>query len=113
MANSDLITTVTALLSQGKGILAADESLPTLGKRFAALEIESSEENRRAWRELLLTTSDLGEYISGVILFDETMRQTLGGFQAPELLRRNEIVAGVKVDMGTSDLAAVPGEKST
>ncbi len=113
MANSDLIKTVNALLSPGKGILAADESLPTVGKRFAALGIESSEENRRTWRELLLTTTDLGEYISGVILFDETMRQMLGGFQAPELLRRQEIIAGVKVDMGTTDLAAFPGEKST
>lgn len=103
-----------ALLAPGKGILAADESLPTIGKRFAALEIASTEENRRAYRELLFTTSELEKYISGAILFDETLRQrSIDGAPMPELLAKRGIIPGIKVDKGTIALPAFAGEKIT
>ncbi len=105
---------VTALLAPGKGILAADESFPTIGKRFQAVDIPSTEENRRAYRELLFTTPGLGEFISGVILFDETVRQrTSGGALMPECLAAQGIVPGIKVDQGTVGLPAFAGEKIT
>jgi fructose-bisphosphate aldolase class I len=114
MAASTLDSTVAALLAPGKGILAADESFPTIGKRFAALKIPSSEENRRVYRELLFTTPGLGEFISGVILFDETIRQrTKDGVALPELLAKQGIIPGIKVDKGTVALANFPGEKIT
>lgn len=109
-----LASTVAALLAPGKGILAADESFPTIGKRFGALKIPSTEDNRRTYRELLFTTPDLRESISGVILFDETMRQkTAGEVSLPELLVQHNIVAGIKVDAGTMELPGFPGEKIT
>ena len=108
-----LLSTVAALLAPGKGILAADESLPTIGKRFAALGIPSTEENRRAYRELLFTTLRLEEFISGVILFDETMHQETGGGPAPAALGHRGIIPGIKVDLGTTSLPAFPGEKIT
>lgn len=111
---SSLESTVAALLAPGKGILAADESLPTIGKRFAALGIASTEENRQAYRELLFTTPGLGEAISGVILFDETLhQQTRTGMSLPETLTRQGIIPGIKVDAGTVALAGFPGEKIT
>jgi fructose-bisphosphate aldolase class I len=107
-------STIHALLAAGKGILAADESLPTIGKRFATLDIPSTEENRRAYRELLFTTPGLGEFISGVILFDETMRQrTKDGIPLPEVLTPQGIIPGIKVDQGTIALANFAGEKIT
>jgi fructose-bisphosphate aldolase class I len=106
-------STVAALLAPGKGILAADESLPTIGKRFAALGIESTEESRRAYRELLFTTPRLNESISGAILFDETLRQKTGGAAMPAALDRQGIVPGIKVDKGTVALAHFPGERIT
>jgi len=107
-------STVTALLTSGKGILAADESLPTIGKRFKALNIPSTEENRRAYRELLFTTPGLSEFISGVILFDETIRQrTSSGALMPEWLAAQGMVPGIKVDHGTVALPAFAGEKMT
>ena len=109
-----LESTVTALLASGQGILAADESFPTIGKRFAALKIESTAENRRLYRELLFTAPALGDSISGVILFDETMRQkTASGASLPELLAEHKIIPGIKVDAGTLALPAFAGEKIT
>ena len=107
-------STAQALLAPGKGILAADESLPTIGKRFAALQIPSTEENRQAYRELLFTAPALGEFISGAILFDETIRQKKGGgAPMPEILARQGVIPGIKVDQGTMALPAFAGEKTT
>jgi len=109
-----LESTVTALLAPGKGILAADESLPTIGKRFAALDIPSNEQNRWAYRELLFTSPGLADSISGVILFDETIRQrTASGASVPKILARNGMISGIKVDAGTMALPGFPGEKIT
>jgi fructose-bisphosphate aldolase class I len=114
MSVSAMDATVTALLATGKGLLAADESFPTIGKRFAALGIPSTEENRRAYRELLFATPGLSEFISGAILFDETIRQrTPAGVPLTELLVQQGIVPGIKVDAGTVALANFPGEKIT
>lgn len=105
---------IAGLLAFGKGILAADESLPTIGKRFAALNIPSTEENRRVYRELLFTTPGLGEFISGTILFDETIRQTTGeGVSMPGFLAGQGILPGIKVDKGTMALPGFAGEKIT
>jgi fructose-bisphosphate aldolase class I len=109
-----LASTAAALVAPGKGILAADESLPTIGKRFKALDIPSTEENRRAYRELLFTTPGLGEFISGVILFDETIRQkTSSGELMPGLLAAQGVIPGIKVDKGTMALPGFAGEKIT
>lgn len=114
MTTDTLESTVHALLAPGKGILAADESLPTIGKRFAALAIPSTEENRRAYRELLFTTPGLGGAISGVILFDETIRQRAkDGVALPAVLTAQGIIPGIKVDKGTITLANFGGEKFT
>jgi fructose-bisphosphate aldolase class I len=109
-----LSSTVQALLAFGKGILAADESFPTIGKRFQALGIPSTEETRRTYRELLFTAPGLSEAISGAILFDETIRQkTSAGVPLPEVLARQGIVPGIKVDRGTVPLPRGEGEKLT
>jgi fructose-bisphosphate aldolase class I len=114
MTAAAMESTVVALLDFGKGILAADESFPTIGKRFGALNIPSTAENRRAYRELLFTTSALGEFISGAILFDETIHQrTDGGVFLPDILARQGIVPGIKVDWGTIALPSFAGEKIT
>jgi len=114
MTTHTIESTVAALIAPGKGILAADESLPTIGKRFAALNIPSTAENRRAYRELLFTTPGLGEFISGAIVFDETIHQRTGGGAALlEVLARQNIVAGIKVDGGTTALPGFAGEKMT
>ena len=105
---------VAALLTPGQGILAADESIPTIEKRFAALHLVSTAESRRAYRELLFMTPGLNDFISGAILFDETMRQTsASGTPLPEILARHGIITGVKVDAGTIALPGFPGEKIT
>ncbi len=110
----DLNTIARALVAQGKGILAADESAPTIKKRFDSIGAESTEANRRAYRELLFTTPGLGEFISGVILFDETLRQQAAdGTPLVKVLDRNGILAGIKVDTGAKPLAGAPGEKVT
>jgi fructose-bisphosphate aldolase class I len=109
-----LESTVRALLAPGKGILAADESFPTIGERFKELGIVSNEDNRRAYRETLFTTSGLGEFISGAILFDETIRQkTSAGAPMAGLLEAQGIVPGIKVDAGAVPMPAFPGEKIT
>ena len=101
-------------MAPGKGLLAADESFPTIEKRFKKLDIPSTEENRRAYREMLFTTGGLGDFISGVILFDETLRQnTHDGIPLAAVLERRGIVPGIKVDKGTVPLANFPEEKIT
>jgi fructose-bisphosphate aldolase class I len=114
MDRSKLEETARALVAPGKGILAADESFSTIKKRFTALDIESTEENRRSYREMLFTTPDIEQYISGVILFDETIHQaTRDGVVFPRLLASRGIIPGIKVDEGAKDLAGFPGEKIT
>lgn len=114
MTPNTLKSTVEALLVPGKGILAADESFPTIEKRFKELGIASSESNRRNYREMLFTTPGLAKSISGVILFDETIRQrTSKGEAIAELLAGLGIVPGIKVDAGTEALPGFPGEKFT
>ncbi|MEA2508497.1 MAG: fructose-bisphosphate aldolase, class [Actinomycetota bacterium] len=114
MPENDLKSAAQELVAGHRGILAADESIPTIGKRFGSVGIESTEENRRAYREMLLTTVGLEEFISGVILFDETITQSSGdGTPFPELLEKNGIIPGIKVDTGAKDLAFFPGEKVT
>ena len=106
--------TAAAMVAEGKGILAIDESLPTIKKRFDTIAIESTEENRRAYRELLITASGSEEFISGMILFDETLRQkTRDGVPFPEVMVERGIMPGIKVDKGAKDLAGRPGEKVT
>jgi len=107
-----LIDTAKALVAGDKGLLAMDESNPTCNKRFARLGIPQTEEARRAYRELLVTTPGLGECISGAILYDETIRQkTQGGTPFVQVLMAAGIVPGIKVDMGAKALAGHPGEK--
>ncbi|HEX3325850.1 MAG TPA: class I fructose-bisphosphate aldolase [Actinomycetota bacterium] len=114
MPANDLQSTARELVANNKGILAADESIPTIGKRFGSIGIESTEENRRAYRDMLLTTPGLQEFISGVILFDETIRQSASdGTPFPALLEKEGIIPGIKVDTGAKDLAFFPGEKVT
>jgi fructose-bisphosphate aldolase class I len=109
-----LDATARALVAPGKGILAADESFPTIAKRFKALGIASTEENRRAYRETLFSAPGLGEFISGVILFDETLRQkSPTGTWLSALLERQGIIPGIKVDVGAVDFPNFPGEKLT
>jgi fructose-bisphosphate aldolase class I len=114
MISKELETTAWFLVSEDKGILAADESLPTIQKRFAALNIESTEENRRAYRELLLTTPGIEDFISGVILFDETISQKAKD-ETPfvEVLKSKGIIPGIKVDKGTIAMPGFPNEKIT
>ena len=100
-----------AIVADGKGILAADESSGTIKKRFDSIDVESTDETRRAYRELLFTTEGVEEYISGVILYDETIRQkTDDGTPFPNLLASKGIIPGIKVDIGAKPLAHAPGE---
>jgi len=110
----ELENTALELVAPGKGILAADESFGTIEKRFNAVGIDSTEESRRDYREMLFTTPDVGEFLSGVILFDETIRQeSSDGTPLPELLKSQGIIPGIKVDKGAKDMAHFPGEKVT
>src|SRR6184192_1956829 len=111
MAAQDLESTARALVAENKGILAADESDGTIKKRFDSIGVESKEENRRAYRDLLFTTEGIEDYISGVILFDETIRQSSAdGTPFPQLLEAKGIIPGIKVDQGAKQLALAPGE---
>lgn len=111
---SELESTAKALVAKGKGLLAADESFPTIQKRFAALNIESTEETRRAYREMLFTTPGIEDFISGVIMFDETIRQKAGdGTPFVNILAGEGIIPGIKVDKGTVAMPGFPGEKIT
>jgi fructose-bisphosphate aldolase, class I len=110
----DLESVARALVAPGKGILAADESTGTIEKRFRSIDLESTEENRRGYRELLFTTEGVEEFISGVILYDETIRQSSGdGTAFADLLTRRGIIPGIKVDKGAKELAHAPGETIT
>jgi fructose-bisphosphate aldolase, class I len=111
---TELHDTARALVAEGKGILAADESTGTIKKRFDSIGLDSTEENRRAYRELLFTTEGAEEYISGVILYDETIRQSASdGTPFPELLASKGIIPGIKVDVGAKPLALAEGETVT
>jgi fructose-bisphosphate aldolase class I len=106
--------TAAAMVAPGKGLLAADESSGTIAKRFGAVGVENTEPNRRAYRDLLFTTPGFEQYVSGVILFDETIRQSsLAGEPFPRLLERLGVIPGIKVDGGAKDLPGHPGETVT
>jgi fructose-bisphosphate aldolase class I len=113
--STQLAAIAKAMVAPGKGILAADESTTTCNKRFAALDIPQTEEMRQHYRDLLFTAPDFGKYFSGVILYDETIRQTSrSGKSFVEVLQAAGTFPGIKVDTGTHDLAlARPGEKIT
>jgi fructose-bisphosphate aldolase class I len=114
MNTSAIEATALELVAPGKGILAADESGPTIEKRFKSVGVASTEQTRRAYREILLSTPGLGAFISGVILHEETLRQkTADGTAFVDLLLRQGIIPGIKVDRGTKPLAGFPGEKIT
>ena len=109
-----LAETAQAIVAPGKGILAADESSPTIKKRFDTINVESTEENRRSYRELLFTTDGMNEFIGGVILFDETLRQSdTDGTPLAKVLANAGVVPGIKVDKGAKALANGDGEKVT
>jgi fructose-bisphosphate aldolase class I len=109
-----LESTAQAMVAPGKGIIAIDESSNTIKKRFEAVGIENSEENRRAYRELLLTAPGAADHLSGAILFDETIRQkTRDGVPFTEVMHKAGIIPGIKVDKGTQPLAGYPGELVT
>jgi len=111
---SELANIARAMVAPGKGILAADESTPTIKKRFDSVQAESTEENRLSYREMLFTTAGAEEFISGVILFDETIRQkTSSGTSVPDLLTGKGILPGIKVDKGAKELPLASGEKVT
>ncbi len=110
----EMAHTAAAMVAKGKGILAIDESLPTIKKRFDSIDIESTQESRRAYRDLLITAAGSEAFISGMILFDETLRQNAAdGTPFPEVMIRKGIMPGIKVDKGAKDLAGHPGEKIT
>ena len=114
MNTSQLITVANALVEPGKGLLAADESGPTIAKRFSEIGVESTEENRLAYRRLLFTTPDIERYLSGIILFDETIRQSAtDGTPLPQLLSDKGVIPGIKVDRGAKPLAGFGDEKVT
>lgn len=114
MSIEQLAETAQAMVAAGKGIIAIDESTGTIKKRFDSVNVESTEENRRAYREMLLTTPKLGEYISGAILFDETLRQsTKDGVPFTKIMNDAGIIPGIKVDKGTHPLAGFPDEVVT
>lgn len=114
MSIEQLAETALAMVAPGKGIIAIDESTTTIGKRFAAVGIENTEDHRRAYRELLLPTPKLSQHISGAILYDETLRQsTRAGVPFARYLADSGILPGIKVDKGTVALAGFPGELVT
>jgi fructose-bisphosphate aldolase class I len=114
MKTANLESVARNLVASGKGILAADESTPTIEKRFKSIGVASTEENRRAYRDILFTTAGVGEFISGVILFDETIRQkTRDGRTFVKALEQQGIIPGIKVDKGAKPMANFPGEKVT
>ncbi|MGI8945273.1 MAG: class I fructose-bisphosphate aldolase, partial [Thermoleophilaceae bacterium] len=110
----ELEATAQAMVAAGEGILAADESNATMTKRLESVDVESTEQTRRAFRELLTATPDAGRAISGVILYDETIRQqTSDGTPFPSFLSDRGMIPGIKVDTGAKELAGAPGEKMT
>jgi fructose-bisphosphate aldolase class I len=114
MDKRQLETTARALVAPHKGILAADESTPTIAKRFATIGVTSTPESRLSYRESLFTASGLGDHVSGVILFDETLRQSVSdGRPVPQVLEEAGVIPGIKVDKGAKPLALHPGEVTT
>ena len=114
MGSNELHETAQQLVAEGKGILAADESTGTIKRRFDSIDLESTEDRRRAYREMLFTTAGAEDYISGVILYDETIRQsTADGTPFPKLLADKGIIPGIKVDRGARPLALAKGETVT
>ena len=114
MSKQELETVAQAMVAKGKGILAADESMGTIKRRFDSIKIDSSENNRRDYREMLFGTKGLEEAISGVILFDETLRTAASdGTPFPQLLSKKGIMPGIKVDKGPVDIPVFPGEVVT
>src|ERR1700704_3428524 len=114
MNRDELLKTAKAMVAKGKGILAADESSGTIKKRFDAIGVESNESNRRDYREMLFTAAGAGDAISGVILYDETIRQKAAdGTPLVEVLKRQGIIPGIKVDLGAKPLAKSPKETVT
>ncbi|MDQ6647270.1 MAG: fructose-bisphosphate aldolase class I [Pseudomonadota bacterium] len=114
MSIEDLESIALAMVAPGKGIMAADESTNTITKRLTAAGVESTEENRRAYREMLLTTPGLNEHVSGVILYDETLRQaTKDGVPFTTIMKKAGIIPGIKVDKGPQPLAGFPGDVVT
>jgi fructose-bisphosphate aldolase class I len=114
MSTRELAAVAQAMVAPGKGILAADESTGTIEKRLASIKVECTEATRRAYRDMLFSARGLGQFISGVILYDETLRQKAAdGTPFVELLAKNGILPGIKVDTGAKDLALCPEEKVT
>jgi fructose-bisphosphate aldolase class I len=114
MSKQELESVAQAMVAKGKGILAADESMGTIKRRFDSIEIESNDDNRRAYREMLFTTKGVEEAISGVILFDETIRTSASdGTPFAQLLSKKGIMPGIKVDKGPVDIPGFPGEVVT
>ena len=114
MTNYDLESVARTLVADGKGILAADETIPTLTRRFDTVGIKSTEQSRRTYREMLFTSPGAAEFISGVIMYDETIRQKSSrGAPLVEALTAQRIAPGMKVDAGAKPLAGSPGETVT
>jgi fructose-bisphosphate aldolase class I len=114
MNASELMRVASAMVVRGKGILAADESTGSIKKRFDSIKLESTEEHRRTYREMLFTAPGAAEWVSGVIMFDETVRQkTKDGTPFPQYVAKQGIIPGIKVDTGAKPLAAYPGETIT
>jgi fructose-bisphosphate aldolase, class I len=114
MTKQSLSQIARTIVSEGRGILAADESTGTIQKRLTSIDVENNEENRRSYRELLFTTAGSGKFISGVILFDETIRQkSKAGKSFVEVLKEQGTLAGIKVDKGAKNLTGFPGEQIT
>ncbi len=114
MSKTNLASIAQSLVANGRGILAADESTGTITKRFEAIGVKSTEENRRSYRELLFTTPGIGEFVSGAILYDETIRQAAkDGTPFPDVMAQQNIHPGIKVDAGAKPLAGSPEETVT
>ncbi|MSO54880.1 MAG: fructose-bisphosphate aldolase class I [Rhodospirillales bacterium] len=114
MKDTDIAATAKALVADGRGILAADESTGTIGKRFETINVTSTADSRRAYRELLFTTAGVGEFVSGVILYDETLRQSAAdGRTFVDVMKAQNIMPGIKVDTGAKPLAGSPDETVT
>jgi fructose-bisphosphate aldolase class I len=114
MNTTELAATAHAMVAKHRGLLAADESTSTITKRFNSIKVESTEEHRRAYREMLFTTPGATEFVSGVILYDETIRQkTKDGVPFPAYLSKQGMIPGIKVDTGAKPLAGFPGETIT
>ena len=114
MASAELNSIARAMVARKKGILAADESTGTMTSRLDSIGVESTVETRRQWRQLLFTTPDIGDYISGVIMYDETIRQSDdSGVGLVDVLAASHVITGIKVDNSTHDLAGAPGENIT